>query len=69
MSKYPERVRVTLSHNQELDGTEREAGESISIDARLARALKARGAVQIEKTEKRFGAPTTTATAEKGDKR
>lgn len=48
MSKPTEKVQVTLSHNQEIDGKEREAGEKIAVDARLARALKARGSAQLD---------------------
>lgn len=55
MSKSTEKVKVTLSHNQEINGTERKAGETAEIDPRLARALKARGSVQIE-AEKRVAA-------------
>lgn len=52
MSKPTEKVKVTLSHNQEIDGEEYKAGDEAEIDPRLARALKARGAVQIEADER-----------------
>lgn len=48
MSKSPEKVRVILSHNQEIDGKEQKAGAEVEIDPRLARALKSRGSVQIK---------------------
>lgn len=63
MSKAPEKVKVTLSHNQEIDGKARKAGEKVEIDARLARVLKARGSVQIDETKTK-----TPASAEKGGK-
>lgn len=71
MSKSPEKVKVTLSHNQEIDGKERKAGEKVEIDARLARALKARGSVQIDETKTKTktasaAASKTPAPAEKG---
>ena len=72
MSKSPEKVKVTLSHNQEIDGKERKAGEKVEIDARLARALKARGSVQIDETKTKTAsaaASKTPAPAEKGGKR
>lgn len=71
MSKSPEKVKVTLSHNQEIDGKERKAGEKVEIDARLARALKARGSVQIDETKTKTAsaaASKTPAPAEKGGK-
>lgn len=71
MSKSPEKVKVTLSHNQEIDGKERKAGEKVEIDARLARALKARGSVQIDATKTKTAsaaASKTPAPAEKGGK-
>lgn len=71
MSKSPEKVKVTLSHNQEIDGKERKAGEKVEIDARLARALKARGSVQIDETKTKTAsaaASKTPASAEKGGK-
>ncbi|HLS33718.1 MAG TPA: hypothetical protein VK039_09010 [Brevibacterium sp.] len=63
MSKSTEKVKVTLSHNQEIDGKPRKAGEKVEIDARLARALKARGSAQIDETKTK-----TPASAEKGGK-
>lgn len=71
MSKSPEKVKVTLSHNQEIDGKERKAGEKVEIDARLARALKARGSAQIDETKTKTAsaaASKTPAPAEKGGK-
>lgn len=71
MSKSTEKVKVTLSHNQEIDGKERKAGEKVEIDARLARALKARGSVQIDETKTKTAsaaASKTPAPAEKGGK-
>ena len=71
MSKSPEKVKVTLSHNKEIDGKERKAGEKVEIDARLARALKARGSVQIDETKTKTAsaaASKTPAPAEKGGK-
>lgn len=71
MSKSTEKVKVTLSHNQEIDGKERKAGEKVEIDARLARALKARGSAQIDETKTKTAstaASKTPASAEKGGK-
>lgn len=48
MSKSTEKVAAILSHNQEIDGRERKAGEKVELDPRLARVLKARGSIQIE---------------------
>ena len=71
MSKSTEKVKVTLSHNQEIDGKERKAGEKVEIDARLARALKARGSAQIDETKTKTSSTAackTPASAEKGGK-
>ena len=51
MSKSTEKVAAILSHNQEIDGRERKAGEKVELDPRLARVLKARGSIQIEADE------------------
>lgn len=67
MSKSTEKVKVTLSHNQEIEGKERKAGEKVEIDARLARVLKARGSAQIDETKTKT-ASKTPASAEKGGK-
>lgn len=55
MSQSTKKVAVTLAHNQEINGEEREAGDTVEVDSRLARALKARGAAQID-AEKRLAA-------------
>lgn len=46
MSKPNGKVRAILSHNQQIDGEERKAGDVVEIDPRLARALKSRGSIQ-----------------------
>ena len=48
MNQSTEKVAVTLSHNQAVNGVEHVAGDTIEVDPRLARALKARGAAQID---------------------
>lgn len=71
MSKSPEKVKATLSHNQEIDGKARKAGEKVEIDARLARVLKARGAAQIDETKTKAAPASGAASSntEKGGKR
>lgn len=46
MSKPNEKVDLILSHNQDVAGESKKAGEEVSVDPRLARALVARGSAQ-----------------------
>ena len=49
MSKSPEeKVTVILSHNQDLGGKPRKAGDTAEVEPRLARVLVARGAAQTK---------------------
>lgn len=43
-----DKVKVVLSHNQEIDGKQKKAGDEISLDPSLARALANRGAVKVK---------------------
>lgn len=43
-----DKVKATVSHNQEIDGKSYKAGASVTLDAPLARRLAARGGIQIE---------------------
>lgn len=74
MNQSTEKVAVTLSHNQAVNGVEHVAGDTIEVDPRLARALKARGAAQIDSKADiqaaLAAAPKTAAdSAEKGGAR
>ena len=60
MNQSTEKVAVTLSHNQAVNGVEHVAGDTIEVDPRLARALKARGAAQID-SEARAAAAAAAA--------
>ena len=48
MNQSTEKVAVTLSHNQAVNGVEHVAGDTIEGDPRLARVLKSRGAARID---------------------
>lgn len=44
-------VKAVASHNQEIDGKQYKAGDSVSLDLALARILVQRGAIQVSKNE------------------
>lgn len=44
-------VKAVVSHNQEINGKEYKAGDSVSLDPALARILVQRDAIQVSKDD------------------
>ncbi|WP_152353326.1 DUF7210 family protein [Brachybacterium subflavum] len=42
-----EKVKATISHNQEIDGKRYKPGDSVTLDPELARVIAARGGIQV----------------------
>lgn len=42
------KVKAVVSHNQEIDGKKHQAGDPVTLDAKLARVLAGRGSIKIQ---------------------
>lgn len=42
------KVKAVVSHNGEIDGKKVKAGDTVTLDAKLARVLAGRGAIKIQ---------------------
>lgn len=42
------KVKAVVSHNGEIDGRKYKAGDSVTLDAALARVLANRGAIKVQ---------------------
>lgn len=42
------KVKAVVSHNQEIDGKKHQAGDHVTLDAKLARVLAGRGSIKIQ---------------------
>lgn len=45
------KVKAVVSHNQEIDGKKHKAGDSVSLDANLARVLAGRGSIKVQEQD------------------
>lgn len=51
------KVKAVVSHNGKIDGKEHKAGDSVVLDAKLARVLAGRGSIQIQEKDAAKVAP------------
>lgn len=42
------KVKAVVSHNQEISGKKYKAGDSVTLDAKVARVMAGRGSIQIQ---------------------